>query len=86
MNAKKCDRCGKFYENEESAAIKLTNGADNFCRRLWGVNINHNEKTFDLCDDCVEEFQKWMEQGKGQDQEIDDDYANQVVKGANGTE
>lgn len=49
MNAKKCDRCGKFYD------IKAK-GEDHYCRidvvGSWGED-------YDLCSDCTKALAKW---------------------------
>lgn len=60
MDAKKCDRCGTYYVDSESAVITLRRGAYNFARAMFGAKLNDQEKDFDLCDECVEEFKKWM--------------------------
>ena len=61
--AKKCDRCGKLYEeynfkNDE----KNPNG-------IMTLNLDYRRKFYlhtamDLCPDCMKEFQDWMEEVK----------------------
>ena len=46
--ARKCDRCGKFYEDYESAYhVTTTKGA-------------YTNKTVDLCPDCTQKLIKWL--------------------------
>lgn len=49
-NATKCDRCGGFYEK----------GGKNVCRQGYGVVATD----FDLCPDCAESFDAWLERGQ----------------------
>lgn len=61
MNAKKCDRCKKLYEDyrdEEtgSNAIRLM-------RRKAGESLLMNE-FFDLCPACMESFKNWLKEGE----------------------
>lgn len=57
--AKKCDRCGKFYENNvvmESKGSVLGN-------TIGGIKTvtkeGRTDEGFDLCDDCVKSLFKW---------------------------
>lgn len=59
MNAKKCDRCGKFYEN-----YPIGNQAGVYnavCRlRVSGSGaILADSKHIDLCESCMDEFLNW---------------------------
>ena len=47
--AKKCDRCGKFYDFFE---------ADYHVTKKKGT---YNGKALDLCPDCTQKLIKWME-------------------------
>lgn len=49
-NATKCDRCGGFYEQ----------GGNSVCRQGYGVVATD----FDLCPDCAESFDAWLERGQ----------------------
>lgn len=60
MNAKKCDRCGRYCEGNETAIITLTNGANNFARAIFRCDLNPKEKSYDLCEECAEGFEKWI--------------------------
>ncbi len=59
--ARKCDRCGKFYEDyipENKDNPKYING-------LSTVSINKERKFYnvdlvDLCEDCLKEFADWV--------------------------
>ena len=60
--AKKCDRCGKYYEpyhfnidnNKFMNTLVITNENDN--KTIDIVNT----RQFDLCQDCCEEFIFWL--------------------------
>lgn len=69
MNAKKCDRCGKYYEGKETAAVTLTNGENNFTRALLRCDLNPKEKSYDLCNDCADSFGKWMDNSEVEEHE-----------------
>lgn len=51
MKAYKCDRCGKLYEPYDF----VNNG-------FHIVQQRHNGTAWDLCFDCHEELQEWMNQ------------------------
>lgn len=55
MLAKKCDRCGKLYENYEKryiGAVKEINGIDLIRGSLRGERFYSD--TYDLCPACME--------------------------------
>ena len=60
MIAKKCDRCGTFYEEYNiKKSSKCING-------LMLLNIDSQQSYFthgpyDICPKCTEEFMKWFE-------------------------
>lgn len=61
MNAKKCDRCAKLYEDcrdkeNHGNAIRLVHRGDDY----GATNINH----IDLCPECMKSFKSWMKEGK----------------------
>lgn len=61
MEAKKCDRCGKFYAPENKKAT--INGSIPAFMQLvnnYGWSINQ----YDLCDDCVKDLQQWLKNKK----------------------
>ena len=50
-NAKKCDRCGAFYEDQQKVQFIVTNSAFfNYC---------------DLCPKCSKELVEWAKDKKG---------------------
>lgn len=50
MKIFKCDRCGKNYrKNSDIWELPLT------------FRVTWNYKEIDLCDDCFEKLQKWIE-------------------------
>lgn len=58
-NAKKCDRCGSFYiENETIPSEYVVNSI------LGGVNTvtvkGNSDEHFDLCDSCLEKLFKFL--------------------------
>ena len=62
MDAHKCDRCGKYYDNNvlfkaediESATIVGVRA------RFYKNNNYGSDKAYDLCDDCIMDFYKWI--------------------------
>lgn len=53
MIAKKCDRCGKFYDSD---SIKT-----NCTGIITGQSDNTNDREFyDLCSDCFVDFKEWI--------------------------
>lgn len=77
MNAKKCDRCGKYYETENSVTIQYVYGQVKF---VPFIGLCPEKTTYDLCADCAEEFQEWMNSLS------DDTLAEQVAQEPHGTE
>lgn len=52
-DAKKCDRCGKFYD-----AYEPINDASGFrFINSWNGAL---QGIYDLCPDCMEELTKWL--------------------------
>lgn len=49
MNAKRCDRCGKFFVEGYRGKYKL---------------IVHLCNIVDLCDDCMNDLEEWMNEKK----------------------
>lgn len=49
--AKKCDRCGRYYDNDEYALYVKEGDID-----FGGMKIK------DLCPDCAECFRQWMDE------------------------
>lgn len=58
--AKKCDRCGKFYEKN----VVMKSKGSFLGSTIGGINTATEEgKTdehFDLCDDCIKRLGEWM--------------------------
>lgn len=50
--ARKCDRCGKYYDNND--------------RLLWLYNSRPSTGNgpLDLCDDCIADLMKWLDKGQ----------------------
>lgn len=55
-NAKKCDRCGKYYDKND--------------RKMWLYNASPDARNaLDLCDECVTELKKWFDESKDKNNE-----------------
>lgn len=67
VDAKKCDRCGKFYiDNTETIekildSIKCYFGVDDTEPQKF---INHVCTNYDLCKDCKHSLLIWFKMGK----------------------
>ena len=62
MNAKKCDRCKKFYERN---TVKYKGQfIDGICltNRRQSVSFSHK----DLCDACLESLDEWLMDGESE--------------------
>lgn len=62
MLAKKCDRCGKFYESYDMIDNSETNGV--YIISKFGVRESII-KDIDLCRECMNSFIKWYEMKGG---------------------
>lgn len=63
MNAHKCDRCGKYYDKNKRFSAEYDNGPYVVGVRARCKNSNgtySNDIAYDLCDDCIMEFYKWL--------------------------
>lgn len=64
MDAKKCDRCGRYYEPYSIADSHMTRTGD----FEYNVKFNNvatftddkNKKTYDLCPECAKAFNIWI--------------------------
>lgn len=68
MNAKKCDRCERFYEPyQPDAALKFSNMlifAEDFAenQKEWpGESGYYERRQFELCPDCMADAVKFMQ-------------------------
>lgn len=57
--AKKCDRCGRFYEE-----YNIKNDSSNI-NGIMKLNVDRHQKYFghdviDLCPECTESFKRWL--------------------------
>jgi hypothetical protein len=61
MNIKQCDRCGQIYKtNQITSIIKRIKTTETFIGvGLISDNRGYSRK-YDLCDNCIENFQKWI--------------------------
>lgn len=60
MLAKKCDRCGKFYESYDMIDNREMNGVYIISKNKFGVRESIS-KDIDLCIECMNSFIKWYE-------------------------
>lgn len=63
MDAKKCDRCGKYYNENKKYKEKCRIGRVVFEEYIDGVKFSvkdHTGKRIDLCDDCITELRKFL--------------------------
>lgn len=63
MQAKKCDRCGKYYScYHDSYPISKSNKVNG----IMLIDINDNgerymrHNSFDICQDCMRDFTEWL--------------------------
>lgn len=66
--AHKCDRCGKFYENNSKKALSIMSPIFAIAPvYLSGIKLlgddGEEHECFDFCDDCVNEFDIFMNGG-----------------------
>ena len=64
--AKKCDRCGAFYENYTTQRSKKEGRVNTIQTKETDENGNiaFTVNTYDLCPDCMKEFFSWFDLGK----------------------
>lgn len=55
-SAKKCDRCGKFFENKYDTAVELTTSSNEHRNVKFDCGLNSD---LDLCPECTESFIHW---------------------------
>ena len=63
--AMKCDRCGKYYDNNEATRQRITNIGDSKIIAMKYVYHNTSANRFDLCDDCVRKLKDFMMMREG---------------------
>lgn len=65
MDAKKCDRCGKFYVRKER---KVDNAVDIFNKKVYKVELTYRDVgsdcsiAVDLCPYCMNDLKNFFEQ------------------------
>lgn len=69
-----CDRCGKCFrvENRTNVLQKI--------RIFKYINMTYCTNEFDLCDDCMKSFLKWMNEPFSKTDEKTDDNMYGTVK------
>ena len=58
--AKKCDRCGKFYEQYTAVNQTGVYNAVSKIRRFPNGTIGSFDTAIDLCPDCMAAFEKFI--------------------------
>ena len=58
--AMKCDRCGKYYDDNKAIRQVKTNFGDSTIIAIKYVYRNISVRRFDLCDDCVRKLKDFM--------------------------
>lgn len=54
--ARKCDRCGKFFESQHNTCVELIISSNAHRNVKFDCGLNSD---LDLCPDCVESFKHW---------------------------
>ena len=62
--AKKCDRCGMFYEHYTVVNRMEVYNAVGKIRRLLNGTIDSCDTAIDLCPDCMAKFEKFIKDGE----------------------
>ncbi|QIB58210.1 hypothetical protein [Blautia producta] len=60
MNAIKCDRCGSYFDSNK---LKIKGGNCNGGESFGYISVrgkNNHCCNYDLCDDCVVDFFRWV--------------------------
>ena len=60
MLAKKCDRCGKFYDHYDGFDKRKINGISMVSKNKFGSREGISQE-MDLCKECMNSFIKWYE-------------------------
>lgn len=63
MNAKKCDRCGKYYVTDGERVYYDGESITVFSN--IGKKVSDSKAAYDLCNDCTKSFENWMKQDNG---------------------
>lgn len=63
--AMKCDRCGKYYDDNKATRQGITNIGDSTIIAMKYVYRNTSANRFDLCDDCVQKLKDFMMMREG---------------------
>lgn len=67
MLMRKCDRCGAFYENNSKSNRTVLFGMVN---NLGYIDQAHDLFHYDVCDNCVDSFLKWLSNEEFTDEEL----------------
>ena len=59
-NAKKCDRCGKLYENYKG--VNITEGGNSYNTVIFTGGLYNRD--FDLCPDCMSKLIEFIKEGQ----------------------
>lgn len=62
-NAKKCDRCGNYYDENKTKPRELTGGyvMAKLKTLTHASATSYTDEVFDLCDECLGKFYSFMD-------------------------
>ena len=68
--AKKCDRCGKYYDG--NTRFPVDQHGDIYIESVMTMTTGgYHYKNYDLCDDCIKDFKKFITGRKLAEEELD---------------
>ena len=59
-DAKKCDRCGKLYDNYDGR--KVQEGGNSYIKLALLRGWNDSFRQYDLCPECIKLLIKWIKE------------------------
>lgn len=59
-NAKKCDRCGKYYDENVRFKVNSNGYRQNLSSVTEMATGGYHWKNYDLCDDCISDFKSFI--------------------------
>ena len=86
-NAKKCDRCGKFYIKQTPLEMSVLENAANTLKESIDILLQKHtldavhflarvQKECDFCPDCADSFKKWFSMNTKSKYEEEDDCSD----------
>lgn len=66
-DAKKCDKCGKYYDEYDGVAFSVEQAERRYIRMyLVPTDDYYRNRRFDLCPDCMKALISFIKQGEKQ--------------------